>query len=758
MAEIVKAREATASGPRIVAIKRILPHLCADELYKAMFMDESRVLAQLDHPSVIHAYRIGEIDNTPFIALEYVHGQDARELFHACQRTQQILPLSLACYMIARVCEGLQHAHEQTDADGNPLGIVHRDVSLQNILVGYDGDVKLCDFGIAVSAENQSRTDAGVVKGKFGYMSPEQIRGAALDRRSDVFATGICLYELITGQRLFSGENDYKAVERVRNVDIELPSALNRQIPSSLERIVLKALAKNPRDRYQTSNDMRRALQAFLAETNEFVERNDLAAFMQELFADEYAAGDEPPPVSDSDSERPEGRISANVTAVQPLPGQAMFDDSERTIVAGSGQHVVADSPPAAADEPFREEPTGLAAFDHLPQVGSMPGDESPRSSGRTGPVVPSIIPDPDSIPEPASSPELNRMTQPDPLGPQRFDMDWDEVEPTTVSQGFSSEAHSLTEDEGVDLSRPRPARPAHAAPTPSFAPPIEPRSGGGLDPHMRGMPTLELRTRQTPFAALGLGALVAVMTFSLVYYLMRDRSDSSLRLETDPPDATVLINGRRVTGQRSPFVVTGLSGSVRHTIVVEKAGFTSWSTTVRLPSDKPFEMPLVRLEPIAKPPPPPPTAAEAAPAPPAPEVTQPSAKTNRWSWKRPSSSSSHSSSSASDLSAGTPAPAKSSWSRKSKSSDDVAASAPKAPAAPSGGGGGAGTLRINTRPWSRVSVDGSIIGNTPQMNIQLKPGTHSVTMENSEFGVKKSISVTLKAGETVTKVLTLSP
>jgi hypothetical protein len=329
-------------------------------------------------------------------------------------------------------------------------------------------------------------------------------------------------------------------------------------------------------------------------------------------------------------------------------------------------------------------------------------------------------------------------MTQPDPIGPQRFDMDWDEVEPTTVSQGFSGEAPAHTEHQGVDRSRPitpEPARPA-PAPTPAFAPPARAR----LDPHMRGMPTLELRAQKPPFAALGVGALVALVTFSLVYYLMRDRADASLRLQTDPPDATVLINGRRVTGQRSPFVVTGLSGSVRHTIVVEKPGFTSWSTTVRLPSDKEFEMPLVKLEAIAKPPPPPPPpAAEPAPEPPPPEVTQPSsAKPNRWSSRRSSSSSSHTPSSSS--------------SRRRKPVDD---GAPKPAAAASGA---TGTLRVNTRPWSRVSVDGSIIGNTPQMNIRLKPGTHSVTLENSEFGVKRTISVSVRAGETVTRVLTLSP
>ncbi|HKU37394.1 MAG TPA: serine/threonine-protein kinase, partial [Polyangiales bacterium] len=194
MAEIVKACDTSLPSRPLVAVKRILPHLCEDEQYKTMFLDESRVLTQLDHPNIIHAFEIGEVEGQPYIALDYVDGQDARTLFHRTRGDESRIPIAIACYIIACVCDGLHHAHEQRDERGQPLGLVHRDVSLQNLLLSYAGDVKITDFGIAVSSQNEARTAVGIVKGKFGYMSPEQIRGAALDRRSDVFGAGICLY------------------------------------------------------------------------------------------------------------------------------------------------------------------------------------------------------------------------------------------------------------------------------------------------------------------------------------------------------------------------------------------------------------------------------------------------------------------------------------------------------------------------------------------------------------------------------------
>ena len=186
-----------------------------------------------------------------------------------------------------QVCEGLDYAHNKKDAQGRDLNLVHRDVSPQNVLVGYEGEIKLVDFGIAKAAGKASKTQAGILKGKFGYMSPEQVRGLPVDRRSDVFAVGICLYELLTGERLFVGESDFSTLEKVRNVEILPPSSFNRRIAPELERIVLKALAKEVEDRYQNAIDLHDDLQAYLYSTGEFYSRKDLAGWMKRVFTDE---------------------------------------------------------------------------------------------------------------------------------------------------------------------------------------------------------------------------------------------------------------------------------------------------------------------------------------------------------------------------------------------------------------------------------------------------------------------------------------
>jgi len=708
MAEIVKARDTSRPDDRIVAIKRILPHLCGDQHYRAMFLDESRVLTQLDHPSIIKAYEIGEIEGTPYIALEHIQGQDARELFHVCQRRSEPQPLDLACTLIARVCEGLQHAHEQKDEQGQSLGIVHRDVSLQNILIGYDGDVKLTDFGIAVSSENESRTEAGVVKGKFGYMSPEQIRGTTLDRRSDVFAVGICLYELLTAERLFSGENDYKALERVQKVDIQAPSAINRQIPSSLERIVLKALARQPRDRYQSTNDLRRALQAFMVEAKLFATREDLGLYMQRVFADEYAA------VEQEAAERRELDKSSHVTAVSVLPAAALFDESDRTTVAGSAEY------PGQVRDAWAGVPdaaTGLSAFEHVP------------------PVQPFAAPaDPDA---PSSPDAHTHVTVPS--GPERFDMDWDEHEPTTVSRGF---------EHAEPVHPPSSPLPAALASHIASPPPVSPapvlelprmRTRAASEAAMRSLPTLELRRpTESRFTTIAIAVVLAAVVAGLTVLLLRHRATGGLRVETEPPDCVVRVDGRRIAGERSPFVVTDLSTRHKHTVVVERSGYTSWSTTLRLVPDQLFALPPVRLTAVHPPPelsPPEPPSEAQEPAQPPPAVAP--AKSGR----RPGSANRAARSSQEPSSTeARPAPT----ARATKSQ----------PAA----GSGTGTLRLNTRPWSRISIDGVPRGNTPQMNLQLSAGTHTITLSNPEFGLTKELVVTIKPGETVTRVLTLGP
>src|SRR5205085_7189894 len=175
---------------------------------------------------------------------EYVHGRDLRSIFDRMRNKAESLAISMACYVTMQVCEGLDYAHNKRDAQGRELNLVHRDISPQNVLIGYEGEVKLIDFGIAKAAGKASKTQAGILKGKFGYMSPEQVRGLPIDRRSDIFAVGICLYEMLTGEKLFVGESDFSTLEKVRNADVPAPGKFNPNLPPGLEKVVLKALAK----------------------------------------------------------------------------------------------------------------------------------------------------------------------------------------------------------------------------------------------------------------------------------------------------------------------------------------------------------------------------------------------------------------------------------------------------------------------------------------------------------------------------------
>jgi eukaryotic-like serine/threonine-protein kinase len=410
MAEIVKARDLTGPGNTLVAVKRILPHLTSDTQYVAMFLDESRVLAALHHDCIIRTLEVGQIDETPFIALEYVWGQDARALFRRARRTHQPIPIRIACYVMAQVCAGLDYAHESRDEHGRPLGIVHRDVSLQNVLIGYSGAVKLSDFGIATSLQSTARTQAGVVKGNLGYMSPEQLRGEATDRRSDVFAAGICLYELLTCERLFSGATDYASVTKLRYGAVEPPSRFNREIPLSLEEMVMRALSRQPDDRFQTASAMRAALLAFMAEANNACSADDLGTHMRVAFADVLRR--RPTPLS----------IDAETAALPADPGGGEDVAASDTNPA---RHRSGDSSVpwryASASDVFPREGLPNAGYTAPPDP-----DDEPRTSGsgawargHGSGVQPSQARTPDAIPSADRGPGEPLRPSPAPLGPR---------------------------------------------------------------------------------------------------------------------------------------------------------------------------------------------------------------------------------------------------------------------------------------------------------------------------------------------------
>ena len=290
MAEVFKAKAFGAEGfERLLAIKRILPNMAEDEEFINMFIDEARIAVQLNHANIVPIYELGKYNSQYYIAMEFVSGKDLRQVFDCLRKRQETLLVPAAAYVISKICEGLDYAHRKTDPTGRPLNLIHRDVSPQNVLLSYEGAVKVTDFGIVKAEDRASKTQAGVLKGKFAYMSPEQVRGLDIDHRSDVFAVGILLYEALTGKRLFIGDSDFATLEKVRAAEVTPPREHNPAIPESLEQVVLTALARERDARYQWALELHDSLQQFLIEENSVYNASKLATLLKAEFRDDIA-------------------------------------------------------------------------------------------------------------------------------------------------------------------------------------------------------------------------------------------------------------------------------------------------------------------------------------------------------------------------------------------------------------------------------------------------------------------------------------
>ncbi len=320
MAEVFIAKAFGVEGfERILAIKKILPTMAEDEEFITMFIDEARISVQLNHANIVHIHELGKHDGTYFIAMEYVSGRDLRTILERYRRRKEIMPTAMAVFVASKICEGLDYAHRKKDARGQDLGIIHRDVSPQNILCSYEGEVKIIDFGIAKAANRSQKTQAGILKGKFGYMSPEQVRGMPIDRRSDVFAVGVILYEMLTGEKLFVGESDFSTLEKVRNAEVPTPRQFNPNVPGGLEKVVLKSLAREPEDRYQWASDLQEDLMRFLLAGDAIYSAKHLSAFCKEAFAEDLLREEEKMQRFAS-IERPDQIESSGILAQPPPP------------------------------------------------------------------------------------------------------------------------------------------------------------------------------------------------------------------------------------------------------------------------------------------------------------------------------------------------------------------------------------------------------------------------------------------------------
>jgi TonB family protein len=362
MAEVWKARMRGVEGfQKTVAIKKILPHLSDNQDFIEMFVDEAKLAAQLNHNNIIHIYDLGKIQSSYYIAMEYIDGFDLKAILRRAQERDHPMTVELALFIATKLASALDYAHRKKDFEEKEMGLVHRDVSPQNVLVSQEGDIKLCDFGIAKAASKASHTQAGALKGKLQYMSPEQAWGRHIDRRSDIFALATVLFEMLTSRKLFTGDNELSILEQVREARVQPPSLYNEEVTPDIDKIVLKALQKDPANRYQTAGEMARDLDAVLYNFRPTPTSADLAIYMHRLSSpepvhEEPAAVDVPPPPTII-------APIASLPTAKPIPVPVAAPPAAAPVAAPAAAHTPEFGAYGDIPEPIkRKSATGLIA------------------------------------------------------------------------------------------------------------------------------------------------------------------------------------------------------------------------------------------------------------------------------------------------------------------------------------------------------------------------------------------------------------
>tara|TARA_Y100000782_G_scaffold11894_1_gene12686 strand:- start:13847 stop:15649 length:1803 start_codon:yes stop_codon:yes gene_type:complete len=289
MAEVYLSKIVGAEGVnKFIAIKRILPQFSENDEFNTMFKEEAKIAVNISHSNVVHIYDFGEEKERLYLSMEYVPGKNLRQILNTLKKRQEMIPLPYAIAIINEVAKGLDHAHKCFDrTTGRPLNIIHRDISPQNVIMSYEGEVKLLDFGIAKAESKIETTKAGTLKGKFGYMSPEQAEGLELDSRTDIFSLGIVLWEILADERLFMAKNEIQTIRRIRDCVVPSLTKTNTEVNADLEKIVLKALARDRNIRYQSAGELHKDLNTYLNRHYPDFTLGDLGNFMRRLYNDE---------------------------------------------------------------------------------------------------------------------------------------------------------------------------------------------------------------------------------------------------------------------------------------------------------------------------------------------------------------------------------------------------------------------------------------------------------------------------------------
>jgi len=792
MAEVYTAKSFGIEGfEKIIAIKRILPTMAEDDDFISMFIDEAKIAGHLTHANIVPIYELGKIGESHYIAMEYVWGKDLLQIMNRFRRMRRHMPPVMAAWIASKMLEGLDYAHRKRDRHGRPMGIIHRDVSPQNILVSYEGQIKLIDFGIAKAASRNTKTQAGVLKGKFGYMSPEQVRGLPIDHRSDIFAASTCLHEMLTGERLFVGESDFSTLEKVRNADVAPPSTLINDMPSDLEAIVIKGLAREPDDRWQTAGEMQEELQRFIALQRPPFGTSKLNTWMRTAFAPEIAkektrldtfnrvqhpgpgvvAPPQPrvPSLGSTSPQNPSARRPVPKPGAPPPPPARMPpppkpgteeidlpDDAvemedefagEATMITSSPFDMMEEQRSAEMEE-LSEEPTQIFfSADDLEEIDESPGGHGPAGSLRPAPAT---FPKPrqDSAPSVQVSGALpTPAPAPAPLPPPGQPM---------------KSTLALSSDQLPQAPSSFQAAPAPMPPQPQ----PQPQGPGGFPeppPGQRNLHTVEVRASEAKKKKKKGGAgkwvaLLAVLALLVVglslggAFLLfggEETGTISIRVTPEDSDARVYVDG--VLRGRAPLLLEHVPAG-DHEIQIRAEGYQEATRTVPVTEGTAMlEIPILPQEQIAAATPPPssadPPAAEAQPA------TEPEAEPEAEPEPEPEAE-------PEPEPEAEPEPVQVARVQPPRTTERPPTRRglptrvernprprPRAERDPPAATGGGGTLTINTIPWARVFIDGRDTGrNTPVRNLRVSAGQHTIGLRTND-GTMHNVSVEVAPG-----------
>lgn len=618
MAEVYAATAADVDGEdKLVAVKVIHPHHAEDPQFVQMLIEEARISALLSHPHIVRAFDLGRAGDTYFLVMEFVDGVDAHRLLRAAYDRKEKVPFALAAYIVARVCDALEHAHLQRDSEGRPLNLVHRDVSPQNVLLGYEGEVKLADFGIAKASLRSEETQAGVLKGKYYYMAPEQAWGDRVDPRTDVFSAGIVLYELLAGGMLYRQDNFAELIDAVRNAEYEPIEGRREGVPQALRDVLERALSAVPSDRFGSAAQMRDALEHYLATSAPQLTPAHLGAFVARV-CEEGPVRDSLPPIKTSGrsakSERPTAEVLLRGQGALPRPPQAPRDLALRDTAAGDGEQEDAFQPdiPSAS---YRLMVAEAFEPDEASLLFAFEDDETRDLRGRLARLATDLKSGSHVLDE--AAPAAMPPPPPPPPAPVSGGAD-DEVDDATVIEADGALMAAIRsgefamEERLADVAAARPAAApvsgfpldvpsvAPASGSPSAPPPFgewmghtssAPSSGpsgwpGGRDPFVvsetRREDTANFRAIDVISSRRGrVAAVLAALGLGLVLFFALRPTQPPVTLEvlSVPAGAQVTLNGRGLPGVTPMTVESYLPAGQRHELEVVLAGHRTWSS-----------------------------------------------------------------------------------------------------------------------------------------------------------------------------------